>query len=89
MNILKQADLIINERSEEKERQYGPFIDCNRKAAEIASILCNKEITTLDMYYFEIALKLARESYAHKEDNILDLVAYIGALNNFHERIEP
>ena len=25
MNILDQANKIINERSEEKERQYGPF----------------------------------------------------------------
>ena len=26
-NILKHADQIINERSEEKERQYGPFME--------------------------------------------------------------
>ena len=25
MNILKTADEIVNTRSEEKERQYGPF----------------------------------------------------------------
>ena len=24
-NILEQANKIVNERSEEKERQYGPF----------------------------------------------------------------
>jgi hypothetical protein len=89
MNILEQANQIINERSEEKERQYGPFIECNARAAKIASVLCSKEITTLDIYHFQIALKLARESHAHKEDNLLDLVAYIGALNNYHEGVEP
>lgn len=88
-NILERANDIINKRSEEKERQYGPFIECNKRAAEIATILCNKEITTEDIYKFQIALKLARESFAHKEDNLLDLVAYIGALNNFHEGEEP
>jgi len=89
MNILDKANKIINERSEEKEREYGPFIECNRKAAEIASILCDKEITTEDIYKFQIALKFARESFSHKEDNLLDAVAYIGALNNFYNNIEP
>jgi hypothetical protein len=89
MNILKEADKIINERAEEKERLYGPFIQCNKKAAEIATILSGKEITTQDIYFFQIALKLARESYSHKEDNLLDLVAYIGDLNNYYEGIEP
>lgn len=89
MNILAKANEIINERAEEKERQYGPFIECNRRIAQIASILCNKDITVLDIYYFQIALKLGRETFAHKEDNLLDLAAYIGALNNFHNGEEP
>ena len=88
-NILQKANEIINLRSEEKTRQYGPFIECNAKAARIATELCGKEITTLDIYNFQIALKLAREAYAHKEDNLLDAAAYIGALNNFHNGIEP
>lgn len=89
MNILTRANQIVNERSEEKEREYGPFTECNKKAAIIASVMCNKEITTEDIYKFQIALKLARESYAHKEDNLLDAAAYIGALDNFHNKIEP
>ena len=89
MNILEKANEIINLRSEEKDRQYGPFIECNARAARIATELCGKEITTKDIYNFQIALKLAREAYAHKEDNLLDAVAYMGALNNFYEGVEP
>ena len=37
MNILKKADEIINEMSEEKERQYGPFEEGMERAAMIAS----------------------------------------------------
>ena len=85
-NILEQANNIINLRTEEKERQYGDFIETNRKAAEITSILCGKEITTEDIYKFQIALKLSRESHAHKRDNLLDAAAYIGALDNFHNK---
>mgnify|MGYP001231350529 CR=1 FL=1 len=87
MNILKKADEIVNKRSEEKEREYGPFSECNRRAAVIASILSSKEITVEDIYNFQIALKLARESWSHKEDNLLDLVAFIGAKNNYLEGI--
>lgn len=84
MNILEQANKIINQRSEESERKYGPIDLANERAAKLASILCNKEFTVEDIYNFKIALKLAREAKNHKEDNLLDLVAYIGALNNYH-----
>ena len=42
-------------------------------------IVCSKESM--------VALKLSRESYNHKEDNLLDAVAYLGALNNLHNEI--
>lgn len=89
MDILQKAHDIVFLRSEEKLRQYGPFRECNEKVAAITSILTGKNITAEDVYKFQIALKLARESYAHKEDNLLDLVAYAAALNNYHEGIEP
>lgn len=88
MNILKKANEIINERAEEKERLYGPFLEANKRTAKLASILTGKDITEKDIYLFQIALKLSRESNHHKEDNLLDLVAYIGALNNYYESLE-
>jgi hypothetical protein len=83
MNILKKANEIVNERLDENQRQYGPFEEGMSKAAKLASIMCNKDITTNDMYNCMIALKLSRQSYAHKEDNLLDAVAYMGSMNNF------
>lgn len=83
MDILKKAHEIIYERSEEKERQYGPMSLCNKRAAEIATVLCDKEVSVKDMYMMQISLKLARESHYHKEDNLLDLVAYIAGYNNY------
>lgn len=85
MNILKKANEIVNERSEEKERQYGDFQECMKRTSEIASLMSNKTITVQDAYNVLIALKLARQANAHKEDNLLDAVAYIGALNNLLE----
>tara|TARA_R100001530_G_C4309127_1_gene152530 strand:- start:730 stop:1035 length:306 start_codon:yes stop_codon:yes gene_type:complete len=89
MNILNKANEIVNNRSEEKEREYGPFSLCNQRAAKIASVLCKREVTTIDIYYFQIALKLARQSHSHKEDNLLDICAYVGALNNYIEGVKP
>lgn len=83
MNILKKANEIVNERSEEKERQYGNFINCMQKTARLASEFSNKTITTTDAYNVLIALKMARQSNSYKEDNLLDAVAYIGSLNEF------
>jgi hypothetical protein len=83
MNILIEANKIVNDRSEEKQRQYGPFAEGMEKAAKIASIMSNKDFTTTDIYNCLIALKLSRESYNHKEDNLLDAVAYIASLNDY------
>ena len=83
MNILNKADKIVNERKEEIERLYGPFSEGMIKAASIASLMSSKNITAKDIYICMIALKFSRESYNHKEDNLLDAVAYIGAYNNY------
>ena len=77
MNILDKANKIINERSEEKERMYGPFNEGMERAAMIASGATGKTITPQDMYMCLVALKLSRQSYNHKEYNLLDAVAYL------------
>jgi hypothetical protein len=86
MNILEKANEIVNLRSDEKERMYGPFEEGMGRASKLATIMCNKEISTKDIYLCMIALKLSRQSYNHKEDNLLDCVAYLGSLNNFLEK---
>lgn len=87
MNILERANNIVNNRSEEKERMYGPFADSMKRAAQVFNLISpeGEFITTQGMYRALIALKLSREHYAHKEDNLLDCVAYMGALNDFIE----
>jgi hypothetical protein len=93
-NILEQANKIVNERSEEKERQYGPFQASMERAAALYNLMSPKDqqITTAGMYRAMIALKLSREAYAHKEDNLLDAVAYMGSMNDYleeHKSLKP
>lgn len=84
MNILEKANQIINERAEEKERMYGPFDEGMERAAMIASGCTGKQLTASDMYICLVALKLSRQSYNHKEDNLLDAVAYLASLNDYN-----
>ena len=82
-SILEEADQIINHRSEEKERQYGPLSEGMDRAASIFNGMTGLEVTGREMYMALIALKFSRESYNHKRDNLLDAVAYIQGLDNY------
>jgi hypothetical protein len=86
MSILLKAHEIVFDRKEEKERQYGPFNEGMIKAARIATVLCGKNISAKDMYMCMVALKLSRESYNHKEDNLLDIIAYLASLNEMYAK---
>lgn len=85
MNILHEADQIINCRSEEKDRMYGPIGEGMEIAAQIFNLITpeGQSITPEGMYWALVALKLSRQHFNHKTDNLLDAVAYIGALNNY------
>lgn len=85
-NILEEANKIVNERSEEKERMYGPFEEGMRQAAMIFNGMTGKDMNGSDMYAALVALKLSRHAYSYKEDNLLDAVAYLGSLNNYIEK---
>tara|TARA_B110000285_G_scaffold216047_1_gene262974 strand:+ start:55 stop:363 length:309 start_codon:yes stop_codon:yes gene_type:complete len=86
LNILSEANEIVNNRSEEKARQYGPFEEGMRRAAMVFNGMTGKELNGSDMYAALVALKLSRHSYNYKQDNLLDAVAYLGALDNYVEK---
>lgn len=86
MNVFLKADEIINQRGEEKERQYGPIDESLESTAKLASILLNKSISIDDIYIILTCLKLARLRVSYKEDSILDAIAYLGAYNNYKQK---
>lgn len=87
-NILERANQIVNHRAEEKDRQYGPFSESIERAAKMYNLMSSpdEQITPEGVFKVLVALKLSRETYNHKEDNLLDAVAYLGALNNYREQ---
>jgi hypothetical protein len=86
MNILENANEIVYKRSEEKERQYGPFTEGMERAAMILSGMTGLSIDASVMYKALIALKLSRQSYNHKYDNLLDSIAYLASLNDYETK---
>tara|TARA_R110002060_G_scaffold12679_4_gene18048 strand:+ start:981 stop:1265 length:285 start_codon:yes stop_codon:yes gene_type:complete len=82
-NILAKANQIINKRSEEKERQYGPLSEGMERAAMIATGMTGKQLQAEDVFAVLVALKLSRHSYNYREDNLLDCCAYLGGLDNY------
>ena len=44
-----------------------------------------KELTDIDCAKVLIAVKLVRESYKHKEDNLIDACGYLKLLNDLYE----
>ena len=87
-SICIRAHKIINERSEEKERNYGPIDEGMKRAANIFNGMTGLKLSSREMFKAMIALKLSRESFNHKEDNLLDAIAYLQALNNLEEKDE-
>lgn len=81
MNILEQANKIVYENTD-RSKLYGSYHECNQRIADLMTILTGKQITVKDVYYLEVAMKLAREIQFHKEENLLDTVAYLTALND-------
>ena len=83
MNILEKSNDIVFARKEEKERMYGPFEEGMERAAKILSGMIGYDVEAELIYKALIALKLSRESYNHKEDNILDAISYLASLDNY------
>lgn len=83
MSLCQQAHDIVNERTEEKDRMYGPFPEGMDRAAMIFSGATGIKVEGRHMYIALVALKLSRQSYNHKQDNLLDAIAYLQGLENY------
>ena len=78
MDILQKAHAIVNGA---RQQDYGDPTGSFKQVATIASILMQKEITAQECCKVMIAVKLARESFKHQEDHLVDLCGYAELLN--------
>jgi hypothetical protein len=73
MNILDKANEIL---SGSREVEYGDPVYNFKKISNMVYDMTNRYISPEDCCSVLMAVKLVRESYKHKEDNLIDLAAY-------------
>lgn len=81
-SILQEADRIVNG---DRQADYSDPVENFRHIAAIASAILKKELVPEDCAVVLIAVKLARENYRHKRDNLVDLAGYTEILHRIKE----
>lgn len=73
MEILSKAkDVVYHSR----QKEYGDVKTNFEKTAKIWSAILGYEVTPQQVSLCMIGLKISRESFAHKEDNLVDIAGY-------------
>ena len=83
MNILKEAEKIIHG---DRRKSYGSVEVSFNQSAKIWSGILNTDVTPEQVALCMIGLKLQRESFSHKEDNLVDLVGYTLLLQELNDK---
>ena len=77
-SILAEAEDIVNGS---RQSDYGDANESFSRIATIASVMVGKELSPEDCCAVMMAVKLVRESFAHKRDNLVDLCGYAELMN--------
>lgn len=82
-SILEEAQEILEG---DRESDYGDPVANFNRISRIASSILNETITPEQCVVVMMAVKLSREQYKHKRDNLVDLVAYTEIYNRIKEQ---
>lgn len=81
-SILSEAERIVNG---ERQADYSDPVENFKHISAIASAISKKELSPTTCAIVMIAVKLARENFKHKRDNLVDLAGYVEILNRIKE----
>ena len=81
-SILSEAEEIVNGS---RHSDYGDAKESFSRVATIANVMTGKELSPEDCCAVLMAVKLVRESFAHKRDNLVDLCGYAHIMNELNE----
>ena len=81
-SILSEAEEIVNGS---RHSDYGDAKESFSRVATIASVMTGKELAPEDCCAVLMAVKLVRESFAHKRDNLVDMCGYAELMNRLKE----
>ena len=81
-SILSEAEEIVNGS---RHSDYGDAKESFSRVATIANVMTGKELSPEDCCAVLMAVKLVRESFKHKRDNLVDLCGYAELMNRLKE----
>lgn len=81
-SILAEAEDIVNGS---RQSDYGDARESFSRIATIAGVMTGKELSPEDCCAVMMAVKLVRESFNHKRDNLVDLCGYAELMNRLKE----
>lgn len=80
--ILDEAKAIVEGS---RQADYGSPVEGFELIAKLASLITGKDLTPDDCCSVLIAVKLSRETFNHKRDNLVDLCGYAYILNEIKD----
>lgn len=82
-SILEEASEI---RKGSRNSDYGDATENFKRIAQMASLITGTKITPKQCVAVQIAVKLSREAYKHKRDNLVDLCGYADIMQEICEQ---
>jgi hypothetical protein len=82
-NVLEEANDILGGN---RQADYGDAVKNFENIAKVASILADKQLDAEDCCKVLMAVKICREGFKHKRDNLVDLAAYADILNQICDK---
>ena len=81
-SILSEAERIVNG---DRQVDYSDPVANFKHISAIASSISKENLSPTTCAIVMIAVKLARENYKHKRDNLVDLAGYVDILHRIKE----
>lgn len=78
LNILEEANKITHG---DRNKDYDNPINNFKQISDITTAILGRYISPRDIVLIMIAVKLSRESFKHKRDNLVDICGYSWVLN--------
>lgn len=84
LSVLAEAEKLIN--GDRLEAYNHPYYDY-QKTVRAFNALTGHKLSITDGIMFMVCVKLSREMYKHKRDNLVDAIGYIGCLEKVLDKI--
>ena len=80
--ILDEAKAIVEGS---RQSDYGDPVESFDRIAKTASMITGKDLSSKECCAVLMAVKVVRESFRHKRDNLIDLCGYAHIMNELNE----